>query len=70
MFEDKKVKANSVSDFLKKYYREDRYTGRGKEYAATLLASYEEEFKEYGYCIISKHDSKSGDVCAFFGKNK
>jgi len=65
-----KVEAKSVKDFLKKFYKTDRYAGRGKEYAATLLKSYEEEFKRDGFCAISRHDSNTGTIVAFFGVEK
>jgi len=62
------VPADSVDDFLNRYYKRDRYTGRGPEYAACLLKSYTEEFEEYGFCFISHHDSNTGEVVAFYGK--
>lgn len=62
-----RVRAKSVEDFLARYYKPDRYTGRGPEYAAALLASYQRDFDEHGYCVTSHHDSKSGEVVAFFG---
>lgn len=64
------AKAKSVSDFLDRYYRRERYTGRGAEYASGLLASYEKDFSEEGICWISHHDSVTGDVVSFLGKGK
>lgn len=69
LFDGNRVEATSVIDFLEKYYKKDRYTGRGAEYAAALLASHEKDFREYGYDIISHHDSVTGEVVAFFGKD-
>ena len=69
MFKDCKVKAESVADFLDRFYRPDRYRGRGEEYAAVLLASHIRDFEANGYDIISRHDSVTGQVVAFFGDN-
>ena len=70
MFENNRVDAESVSDFLDRYYKKDRYHGRGADYAAALLASHEHNFEVNGYDIISRHDSVTGEVVAFFGKQK
>ncbi len=67
MFEADKVPATSVADFLDRYYKPDRYHGRGADYAATLLASYEADFARDGYVIISHHDNVTGKIVAFFG---
>jgi len=67
-FEENKVKAESVADFLARYYKPARYTGRGENYAAGLLASYEKEFAEKGVTFISCHDSVTGDYVSFFGR--
>jgi len=67
MFENNAVPASSIADFLERYYRPDRYHGRGEDYAACLLASHEHDFQTYGYDIISRHDSVTGQVVAFFG---
>ena len=65
-FKDKAMPAKDVEDFLKKYYKHDRYTGRGKEYAALLLKNYQDEFDEYGFTYISKWDSDTGDIVSFY----
>lgn len=67
IFRDYEVKAESIADFLNRYYRPERYTGRGEEYAATLLQSHQEDFKRDGYDIISHHDSVTGRTVAYFG---
>jgi hypothetical protein len=60
------VPAESVADFLARYYRADRYTGRGEDYAAVLLASYTREASEDGVCAISHHDSRTGEIVAWY----
>ena len=67
MFGDNAVQASSVKDFLDRYYRADRYTGRGTEYADALVASHQQSFAKHGFTIISRHDSRTGEVVAFFG---
>ena len=62
-----RVKAKSVEDFLDKYYKPDRYTKRGIQYALSLLESYKESFIKNGYCLISHHDSVTGEIVSFFG---
>ena len=68
LFKKYAVPADSVEDFLNKYYKRDRYTGRGPEYAACLLASYKKDFEDDGFCMTSHHDSNTGEVVAFYGK--
>ena len=67
LFIEDRVPASSVADCLERYYKPDRYHGRGAEYAATLLASYEADFARDGYVIISHHDNVTGKIVAFFG---
>jgi len=67
MFEECKVEAKSVADFLERYYRHDRYRGRGEDYAAVVLASHKKDFAEQGYTIISRYESITGQVIAYFG---
>ena len=59
--------ADSVADFLARYYKPDRYTGRGPEYAAGLLAAYTKEYNEKGWLMISRHDSVTGWVVSWYG---
>lgn len=56
----------TVAEFLTKYYKEDRYTGRGSDYAACLLKSHMDDYEKSGYDIISHHDSVTGKVVAFY----
>jgi len=57
---------NSVEEFIDKYYKHSRYKGRGEDYAKSLLKSHEEDYKEYGYTLISRHESNLG-VALYFG---
>lgn len=67
LFYDKKVEASSVEDFLNRYYKPQRYQGLGKECAAAILKSHQSNFERNGYDIISRHDSVTGAVVAYFG---
>lgn len=58
---------SSVAEFLDRYYKQDQYTGRGDEYAAVLLTTHKERFEKYDVDWISKHDSCTGEVVAFYG---
>lgn len=68
MMKKYEVIADSVADFLERYYKRARYHGRGEEYAAALLESHQRDFDEYGYDLISQHDSVTGEVVTYFGK--
>jgi hypothetical protein len=59
--------ADGVADFLERYYKPERYHGRGQKYADGLLASYEQMHRMTGYIHISKHDSVTGRVVSWFG---
>ena len=68
LFADSRVECDTLEHFLDRYYKPDRYHGRGKEYAAAILESHREDLKKYGYDIIAKHDSVTGSVVAWFPK--
>lgn len=59
------VEANSVEDYLDKYYKKDRYTGRGKQYASDLLKSYQDDYNTNGYVCTSHHDNITGELIAW-----
>lgn len=65
--DDKVTNVKTVVEFLDRYYKKDRYTGRGKEYAAIVLKSHEETFEMHGVDWISKFESVTGEVVAFYG---
>lgn len=58
--------ATSVADFLEKYCKPDRYRGRGEEYAKTVLESHEHATRAYGYDIISRHESVTGEAVYWY----
>ena len=56
----------TIQDFLNRYYKHDRYKGRGEKYAVCLLASHTETLEEHGVDWISHHDSNTGTVVSFY----
>ena len=67
LFAKYKVAADSVEDFLQRYYKNDRYIGRGADYAKALLSSYKNDFETIGCCWISHHDSATGAIVSYYG---
>lgn len=63
------VSAASVEDFRQRYTKPECYGQRGKEYVDAVLQSAHEDLEKYGYTIISRHDSVTGDVVAYYGKH-
>ena len=49
-----------VTKYLDRYYKPNRYRGRGEETEKALLASYTEEFEKNGWCVTSYHDNVVG----------
>ena len=58
----------SLDEFMSAYYKADRYTGRGIAYENVLLEAHREHLDKEGFDIISKHDSNTGEVVAFYKK--
>ena len=51
------VEADSVADYLDRYYKKDRMT-------PTLLSTYERELERDGYVCTSHHDNVTGEfIC-------
>lgn len=66
-FKKYEVKADSVADFIDRYGKRDRYAGRGEDYLNTVIASHTSDLAQYGYTIISHHDSVTGEIVSFYG---
>jgi hypothetical protein len=65
-----RVHADSVADFLDRYYKHDRYRGRDAHtpgYSDAVLASHKEHFVQWGYDIISRHESVTGEMVSYYG---
>lgn len=59
---------DSVETFVEQYYKHERFRGRGEEYAKLIIASQKEDLREDGICIISHHESVTGEIVAFIPK--
>jgi len=64
------VQAESVENFLDKYYKYDRFRGRGEEYTNILLKSYQEEYDRRGFTFISQYESNTGRIISFIKESK
>lgn len=64
------VYAADVGDFLHRYMKPERYALRGSEYMAAVLQSARDDLNKYGYVIISRHDSITGEVVSFYSEER
>lgn len=55
----------TVEEFCRRYYKPDRFIGRGKDYAAACIYSHKEDCDKYGYTLLSRHDNITGEVIKF-----
>lgn len=65
-FKQYAVPAASVEDFRRRYTKPDRFAQRGPEYIAAVLQSAISDLERYGYTIISRHDSVTGEIVAYY----
>lgn len=65
IFAEYAVEASSLEDFLNRYYRHDRYKGRGEEYAAAVLKSNSEYLEKYGIAWIDSKSSATGATVSY-----
>jgi hypothetical protein len=74
LFRDDRVSAESVGDFIDRYYKPDRlqdFPGDMEgERRQRLINNYTRELESCGYCFISRHDSITGRVVSFFGPDE
>ena len=68
-FRKYEVPAASVEDFRQRYTKPSRYQERGPEYVAAILQSAHEDMELYGYTIIPRHSSITGEVVSYYGDN-
>ena len=68
MFADCRVPAANVEDFIARFYRGDRlqgYEAHCPGYVAAVIASHKRNYEQYGYAIISRHESVTGQTVAW-----
>lgn len=69
VFKKYQVPAASVEDFRRRYTKPDRFAQRGPGYIAAVLQSASSDVEQFGYTIISRHDSITGEVVAYYPHN-
>ena len=63
-FKKYQVPASSVEDFRRRYTKPD------PEYQAAVLQAARDDLAQFGYTIISRHDSVTGEVLAYYEPNE
>lgn len=58
----------SVSEFLDKYMRHDRYKGRGADYALAVLEYHEDCIEGFYHTLLSRHESRTGAAVWYYPK--
>ncbi len=58
----------TIEEFAHKYYKPDRFTGRGVDYVDCCLKSHRKSIEELGYTCLSHHDKVTGRFIAFAPK--
>jgi hypothetical protein len=56
----------SIEEFLQKYTKHQRHSGRGQEYVKARIESHVQGLNKYGYTIITHHDSVTGETVSFY----
>lgn len=69
-FKKYQVEADNIEDFLNRFYKPDRYTGRGEVYTDTLLRSRQLDVQADGFTWISRHDSITGRCVSYYENRK
>lgn len=67
VFKEYQVHASSVEDFLDKYTKPRSHRERGEDYVQIRIESHKEHLSKYGYTIITRHDSVTGDTVSYYG---
>jgi hypothetical protein len=67
-FIGKEVDAESLEDFCLRYYKPDRYMGRGQDYATAVLKSQRRDMGIFGFALINRHESITGKNVVWRGR--
>ena len=60
------VPASDPIDFLERYTRVGCGAERGKAYQEERVKDAFKDLEEYGYCMLSAHESATGDVVSWY----
>jgi len=61
------VQAESLEDFCNRYHKHRMYHDRGEEYMKIDFQSHQNELNKYGYTIIPKGTSTTGEAVSYYG---
>ena len=68
-FRKYEVRAANIEDFLARFTKHERHFGRGADYVKERIKSYENEFKNMGFCFMSRHESITGEIVSYYGRS-
>ena len=60
------VPAKDPTDFLERYTKAGYGIEIGEDYQKARIESAYEDLKRCGYCILSTHESKTGEIVTWF----
>lgn len=60
------VSAASVEDFLERYGKPQKYHLQGEEYKAILVIYHKESIGQFGFTMLSPHDSVTGKTVSYY----
>lgn len=58
--------ADGPEDFLNRYTRPWRGRERGDDYQAARVEATYEHLEKLGYCMLSRHDSVTGEIVTWY----
>ena len=64
------VSAASIEDFCNRYHRRDTFHDRGEAYMKYDIESHKKHFEKYGYAMIPKGTSTTGDIVTYYGRKE
>lgn len=62
------VECNNIKEFAYTYRKAERFLQLGREYVSQIMGRHLIELADYGYTLISKHESTTGNCIAYVGK--
>jgi hypothetical protein len=66
-FADCTVPADSVEDFVARYYKQERlFDQHFPGYTQRIIDGRKDDIARQGYAIISRHESNTGQVVAYY----
>lgn len=69
-FKKYEVKCNSLKEFCEKYHNYGAWRSRTADYREADYFSHREDMEKYGFTIIPRLDSITGEVVSYYGEYK